>query len=97
MATLNPFRVLPWYQWPLIPIIVPSVAIILVLMMVRAMPREWLYPERSVHAYDIAGSAAKKARLGRWRDAYGKLPFTGRVYRLFMKPGGKRWRRTFRQ
>src|ERR1700759_2143722 len=87
----------PWYLWPFIPASLLAVGMWLAYAAASALlsvAYSWLYPDRSAHVYDLfesVGSAGQRAQLARWRSAYGRLSFVGRVRRMF-KPGGQRWR-----
>jgi len=69
-----------------------AVVLWLIVAALTSFPRSWLYPDRDFHVFDIDGSSAQKARLVRWRFAYSRISFAGRVRHLFRR-GGRKWRK----
>jgi hypothetical protein len=77
-----------WYLWPLIPPVFVVMLVLLIPIGVLALlsiPIVWLYPDRHKHIADVRGTPSEKARLVRWRAAYARLSFTGRVRRAMKR------------
>ena len=90
-------RQTPWYLWPFLPAGFLGVGLWLMYATVAAfasVPYSWVYPDRAAHVFDLSpayGTARERSQLHRWRAAYGRLSFAGRVRRVF-RPGGRRRR-----
>jgi hypothetical protein len=91
---------LPWYAWPLIPVVLPvAVAVMLPLglLALLSIPYFWLFPDRHARLNDFEGTPHQRARLARWRVAYRRLGLWGRVRRAIKLTRRRTWsRRTVR-
>jgi hypothetical protein len=87
---------LPWYLWPLVPfafLAALSVMLPLGVLALISIPFFWLYPDRHMQFADLEGTPEEKARVARWRAAYNRLSFFGRVRRSIRRTARRRWRR----
>ena len=87
---------LPWYAWPLIPLVLPVAVVVMLplgLLALLSIPDFWLCPDRHAHLYDFEGTPHQRARLARWRAAYRRLGLWGRVRRAIKLIRRRKWSR----
>jgi hypothetical protein len=76
----------PWYAWPLVPLVLPVVVLVMIPLGVLALisiPYYAVFPDHHAHFYDFQGTPHQKETLARWRAAYRRLSFPQRIGRAF--------------
>ena len=91
ILTKRPSGHLPWYAWPLVPLVLPAVLIVMLplgILALLSMPYFLVFPDRHAHIYDFKATSRQRELLSRWRSGYRRLGVGGRLARSL-----KLWRR----
>jgi hypothetical protein len=81
-----------WWEYLFFPLMVMLLFIVGPALVIVSVPYCWLYPERLPNEWDRDGNAAHARAMKRWRAAYARLTFAGRVRRSWIKRRRRRRR-----